>query len=55
MNPKYNDDDTVTISIDDYSELVRDSKFLSALGAAGVDNWDGYDFALDMMEDDDNE
>lgn len=30
-------------------ELEEDSKFLAALRAAGVDNWDGYDNAMSML------
>ena len=30
--------------------LEEDAKFLSALRAAGVDNWDGYDYAFDILE-----
>ena len=32
-------------------ELENDSEFLQALYACGVDNWDGIDFAHDMLED----
>ena len=44
--------DTVTISKEEYDELLDDSKFLSALRACGVDNWSGYDNALDMIDED---
>lgn len=37
--------DTVTISKVEYQELIQDQKFLRCLEGAGVDNWDGYDFA----------
>ena len=40
--------ETITISVEDYNELVSDSNFLSALMAAGVDNWDGYDYAVEI-------
>ena len=33
-----------------YEELVSDQKFLNALISAGVDNWDGYEEAQQMME-----
>lgn len=36
---------TITISQADYDELVSDQRFLQCLRNAGVDNWDGYDFA----------
>lgn len=32
-------------------EMIRDAKFLECLYAAGVDNWEGYDAAIDMMDD----
>ena len=32
-------------------ELRRDVKKLYALEAHGVDNWDGYDFAIEDMDD----
>jgi hypothetical protein len=30
-------------------ELEEDARFLNALRRAGVDNWDGYDYAIDDM------
>ena len=32
--------------------LQERDKFLSALEAAGVDNWDGYDYARELMDND---
>lgn len=46
---KETDEEVVTISKKDYDELVKDQEFLSALQAAGVDNWEGYDFAREMF------
>jgi len=40
----------VTISVERYEELLEAERFLEALRSAGVDNWDGYDFALESME-----
>lgn len=40
----------VTVPKQEYDSLVKDSKFLEALRAAGVDNWDGYEFALDTLD-----
>ena len=34
-----------------YLELLEAEKVLDALYAAGVDNWDGYDYAVEMLED----
>ena len=42
---------TVTINKDEYDRLVSDSKMLAALQGAGVDNWQGYDSAMDLLED----
>lgn len=36
----------------DYTGLVEDQAFLQCLEAAGVDNWDGYEIAQEMMEED---
>ena len=33
------------------NELLETQKWADALTAAGVDNWDGYDYAMDMIED----
>lgn len=31
-------------------EQEKDSRELRALYAAGVDNWEGYDYALELMD-----
>ncbi len=38
---------SVTITQKEYDKLLDDSLFLSCLRNAGVDNWDGYDYAQD--------
>lgn len=43
--------DTVTISRDEYDELLSDQAFLNCLRNAGVDNWDGFDFAVEEFQD----
>ena len=40
----------VTITQEEYESLLEDSKFLRALEAAGVDNWEGYEFAFEDVE-----
>jgi hypothetical protein len=45
------DKETVTIEKERYEELLQTEKFMTALQAAGVDNWDGYDYAVDMLDD----
>jgi len=44
-----NMDEMVTIKKEEYEKLKKDSEFLSALLAAGVDNWDGYDYAVEQL------
>lgn len=46
-------EELVTITKAEYESLQEDSKFLSALQSAGVDNWGGYDFAVELCEQDD--
>lgn len=40
----------ITISQEEYDKLLEDSEFLNALLMAGVDNWEGYSIALEMLE-----
>jgi len=42
-------DGSITISGEAYEELQNDQKLLDALRAAGVDNWDGWDEAIDIF------
>jgi hypothetical protein len=37
---------TIEITIVRYNELLEAEAKLTALENAGVDNWDGYDFAM---------
>lgn len=41
------DKKTVTISNEEYESLLEDRRFLRALEAAGVDNWEGYQYAFE--------
>lgn len=43
-------DEQITISKKEYDQLLRDQRFLNALCAAGVDNWEGYSEAINMMD-----
>lgn len=43
---------TVTIPAMEYETLKERSRCLAALEAGGVDNWEGYEPSLEMMEDD---
>lgn len=40
----------ITISKKEYEELLKDQKLLQCLQGAGVDNWGGYDCAIEMMQ-----
>jgi hypothetical protein len=41
--------ETVTITKKEYEELLEDQKMLNALQDAGVDNWEGYDYAMELL------
>jgi len=45
--------ETVTISKKEYEELLEDQKMLNALQDAGVDNWEGYDYAMELLNEED--
>ena len=44
--------ETVTITKEEYDSLLVSKKLLLALGEAGIDNWEGYDFALESLGED---
>ena len=48
-------EETITISREEYEKLSACRDKLYALEAAGVDNWEGYSYALEIMGDDENE
>lgn len=39
----------ITITKEEYDRLVEAENFLDCLRGAGVDNWDGYDHAVEMF------
>ena len=41
--------DIVTITKKEYERLLDDYYFLNALRDTGVDNWEGYDIAKDLI------
>jgi len=41
---------TVTITVKEYESLQKDCLWLSALECAGVDNWEGYEEAISILE-----
>ena len=44
-----------TITQKEYDELLDDARKLSALECAGVDNWEGYGYAMDEFYNNDDE
>ena len=42
----------VEISPERYQELLDAERLLNALEAAGVDNWEGYDAAVESLDED---
>lgn len=42
----------VTITAEEYNQLLADRAMLECLEACGVDNWCGYDAAQQLYEDD---
>ena len=41
-------EETVTISLKEYDQLLNDSDWLAALEDAGVDNWEGFEHAQEI-------
>lgn len=46
----YFDPENINITRKEYRELLERDKWLSCLEGAGVDNWEGYDCAIEMRE-----
>lgn len=40
--------ETIEISLDEWNEIVNDTRFLDALYEAGVRDWDGYQRAFQI-------
>lgn len=45
----------ITITKEEYYQLLEDSEWLSFLEMAGVDNWEGYGYAKDLMREENGE
>ena len=43
-------EETITITKKEYDSLLEDQHMLLCLQCAGVDNWAGYDYAIEMMQ-----
>jgi lactate dehydrogenase-like 2-hydroxyacid dehydrogenase len=48
-------EEMITITKKEYDKLLHDQMKLIALEGAGVDNWDGYDDAMEILEEMENE
>lgn len=48
-------EEMITITKKEYDDLKKDQKWLQCLEAAGVDNWQGFDDAREMMNDEDTD
>ena len=46
------EEEMVRIPKSEYEQLQKDSNWLGCLEAAGVDNWDGYSDAIDILNGD---
>lgn len=47
--------ESISISIKEYHQLLNDQRKLGALEATGVDNWEGYGIAMDLMHSEEDE
>lgn len=43
-------EEKIIITLKEYNNLLNQAEFLNCLEACGVDNWDGYGDACEMME-----
>ncbi len=41
----------ISITKEEYDRLIEAQKLLRALQNAGVNNWEGYDFAMESIDD----
>ena len=46
--------DVIEILADEYNRLIDKAVMLDALFACGVDNWEGWDDAMDIYNGEDN-
>lgn len=47
--------ETITISMEEYRRLVDAESTLEALICAGVDNWEGYGYAMSLLEEEEED
>lgn len=48
----FKDESMMSIKVVDYESLIEDRRILHALQNAGVDNWEGYEIAMEPWCDD---
>jgi len=46
----YLDKPLKAVTVEEYEELKSDQRLLAALYASGVDNWEGFDDAVNSLE-----
>lgn len=46
------DEETITITKKEHESLMRSERKLMYLEGAGVDNWEGFDIAMEQMAED---
>lgn len=46
------DESIIPVPQSRFEELLKTEEFMRALEAAGVDNWEGYDYAIDILNGD---
>lgn len=46
------DDNFIMVDRDDYHRILKDSQLLDALMQMGVDNWEGYEEAINLLTSD---
>jgi hypothetical protein len=51
MDSAMSDDKKISISEEEYDSLLKDSILLNCLQMMGVDNWDGYNEAIEQYND----
>lgn len=49
IKQSFMNEETVTISKKEYESLKEDARWLQCLEGAGVDNWEGYDYAHELL------
>lgn len=45
-------EETITITKTEYEELLAAQRWVDCLEGAGVDNWEGYDEAVNLYQED---